>query len=101
MLGGQPVPPGLGLVLDDTPGRHHAEPLAHVALVEARRVGELLARRGACLGERVEETGAVTDRDHHGDGGAVQRVQHAPGERFGAIGVVDTLEHRHLLWSGL
>ena len=39
--------------LDDAPGRHRAEPLADVALVEAGRVGELLARRaGPCSRSR-------------------------------------------------
>ena len=93
VLGGEAVQRRLGIELDDAPGRHRAEPLAHVALVEAGSVGQLLARRLAELGERVEEPGAVPDGDHHRQRAAVQQVEHAPGERLGTLRVERRLEH--------
>ena len=84
VLGRQRVAARLGVDLDDASGRHRAEPLADVALVEPGRVGELLARRVVERGKRVEEARTVTDGDHHHERAAVQQVEHAPGERLGA-----------------
>ena len=71
-----------GVVVDDAPGHHRAEPLADVALVESRRVGDLLARRRRQLGQRVEQAGAVADARHERDRCGVQCVEHAFRERL-------------------
>ena len=54
----------LAVVLDDAAGRHSAEPLPHVALVEASGIGDLLARRWLKLRHRVEQAGPVANADH-------------------------------------
>ena len=49
VLRGKRVARRLRIELDDAPRRHRAEPLAHVALVQPGRVGELVARRAVEL----------------------------------------------------
>ena len=64
--------------LDDAPGRHRAEPLADVPLVELGRVGELLARRLLELREGVEKARAVADGGHDHERAAVQQSSIRP-----------------------
>ena len=97
VLGRERVARRLGLELDDASGRHRAEPLADVALVEPGGVGELLARRAAVLGQRVEQARAMADGHHHHQRAAVQHVEHAPGERLGALVSYVVCGHSHLL----
>ena len=101
VLRGQGEPSRLGIDLHDAPGRHRAEPLTDVPLVELGRVGELLARRLLVLREGVEQARAVAHGDHHRQRAAVQQFEHATREGFGALGVVRSLGHLHLLGPGL
>ena len=90
-----------GIDLHDAPGRHRAEPLTDVPLVELGRVGELLARSLLVLREGVEQARAVAHGNHHRQRAAVQQFEHATREGFGALGVVRSLGHLHLLGPGL
>ena len=101
VLRGQGEPSRFGIDLHDAPGRHRAEPLTDVPLVELGRVGELLARRLLVLREGVEQARAVAHGDHHRQRAAVQQFEHATREGFGALGVVRSLGHLHLLGPGL
>jgi hypothetical protein len=67
---GQAVAPGGTVQLDDAAARHRAQPFAHVALGEAGSGGKLGAGRRSGL-DRLEQAGAMSDRDHHAERGVV------------------------------
>src|SRR5512145_898737 len=53
------------VVLHDAAGRHGAEPLADVSLVQTGAIRKLLAR-GRSSGRRLEEAGPMADVHHEG-----------------------------------
>ena len=62
-------------------GAHHAaEPLAHVALVEPGRVGDLPAARRGQGRERLEQAGVVPDAGQHGDRAVVEDLHEPVGD---------------------
>jgi hypothetical protein len=75
----QAVAAGLRIELDQLAGRHRAEPFANVALGETGLFGQLLARHRAML-HRFEQTGAVPDRNHHGERRLIGHPDQALGE---------------------
>ena len=75
MLGGQENRFGRGIDLDDPAGDHRAQPLAHVALIEPGLSGDLRGRRRRRPAHRIEQTGAMADRDHQAQRAVVERAQ--------------------------
>src|SRR6185436_13857731 len=76
---GQAVAPRAGLVGVDAARHHRTEPLAHVALLEARPLGELLARRRTFCGS-LEQAGRVAELDHLREHRAGVELQQLPPE---------------------
>src|SRR3990170_4554101 len=87
MLRGQSVLAAGQVVFDDAACDHGAEPLAHVALIEAGRLCYLVARGRRQAGHGVEQPGLVADAGQEHHGGAVQVPDHLPRERLSLRGV--------------
>jgi hypothetical protein len=82
-------------VLDVAADGHRAEPLSHVALVQAGHAGERGGVAGREGGEGVEEAGAVADGDHQRDAGLVEDAEEAGAEGVHLGGVKGLAEVTH------
>lgn len=80
VLGGQRVRRAVRLVLHDAADDHAAEPLAHVPLVELRRLGDVGARGRRQRAHGVEQARLVADAHKEAERSFVEHVGHEAGE---------------------
>ena len=62
------------VVFDDASDRHRTEPLTDIAFVELRGPCDRRNVRRRQGGKSIEQTGAVTDRNHEGETSPVQQT---------------------------
>ena len=86
MLGREREGSGGRVVFDDAAGGHGGQPLANIALVEPRAVGDLLAGPRP-LGGRLEEPGLVSDVHQQGEDSARVVAEELAGEILNALAI--------------
>ncbi|MDH3520783.1 MAG: hypothetical protein OEM49_10040, partial [Myxococcales bacterium] len=93
MLGRQIVGARLGVERDEAARQHGAEPLAHLALVETRALGDARAAAYTKLVHHREETRRLADARHQRERATVQDLGDALREARGPVLVERSLAH--------
>ena len=70
----------LWVMLDEAGGDHRAQPLTDITLVQLGPFRDLRARGGGQVRHLIEQSGAMADGGHQGDGRVVEHAEHFLGE---------------------